>query len=285
MHRVASYSEATKQTRVGILPRDYPKTELTTTLLGLLEESILGTVIKQRREAFKPKFTNCQYKAGFMVINCQDRCTAEWLKKIVPTLKPWENADLKAVDEEQIPRPEVLIAFCPKSAFNDNDTILALIESQNELRTDAWRVLHRRGISQQHVELAFSVDEASMQRLVRANLLINYKFGQIQLRRSGPNRHSGNKKPREDQLCEEAVRSIEAGANRVVVTPSGSHEARHSKTGSAALPNETEQSKPSNTVEYKEAKQKAKPASHAQNTERSIEREPVKPIDKRGGKI
>ena len=190
-HNAVSYSEMVKQTRVGILPVDYPRSELTTTLLGILEESILSTVLQQRREQFKPKFASCQYKAGFMIINCQDQETADWLKQVVPTIKPWEGASLKAVDEEHIPRPEVLVAFLPKSAFNDNDTILALIESQNDLRTDAWRVLNRRDINH-HAELILSVDETSMQKIAASRLVLNFKFGQIKLRKARPSKFSGS---------------------------------------------------------------------------------------------
>ncbi|XP_055527463.1 uncharacterized protein LOC129720077 [Wyeomyia smithii] len=139
------------------MPKEYPTSVLSTTMMELIEESILAKVVEQRKEKFKPKFTNCRFKSEFMVIKCQNEDTAEWLKGIAPKIKPWETADLMVVDSKSIPRPEILAVFFPKSGKNDNETILALIEGHNDIATDSWRVLKRKPIKN-HAQLILSVD-------------------------------------------------------------------------------------------------------------------------------
>ncbi|XP_055526920.1 uncharacterized protein LOC129719551 [Wyeomyia smithii] len=147
-------------------------------MMELVEESILAIVVDKRKEQFKPKFTNCRFRSGFMVIECQNQETADWLKGIVPSIKPWKTADLMVVDSESIPRPEILAVFFPKSEKNDNETILALVEGHNDIATDSWRVLKRKPIKN-HVQLTLSVDEASARKIADWNYKLNYKFGII----------------------------------------------------------------------------------------------------------
>lgn len=55
-----------------------------------------------------------------------------------------------------------------------NENIRAFIESQNsEISTDAWKILNRT-VRNNHVELAFTVDDRSLGQLEDRNLQINY---------------------------------------------------------------------------------------------------------------
>lgn len=185
-HQQPTYSTVAKWVRVGILPKDYPQIQLTVEQLHVVQEAILLKVTQQRRESFKPKFTNCWQRTGHLVVNCQDTETADWLDSVVPTLTLWEAAELTVVDADDIPRLDVLIGFFPQSVNNDNDTIRIFIESQNDgLRTDKWRIIQRKTLYEKHVEWSFTVDEASMQHFKACNFLINYKFGQTSLRKKG----------------------------------------------------------------------------------------------------
>lgn len=186
-----TYSETLKLIRIGILPKNYPKVEFTTTNLELIEQSILGKVIQQRKEQFKPKFANCKFKSGYMVLGCQDKLTADWLKTVVPDLKPWDTADLVVVDEDKIPKPDVLVVLFPKSADNDNDTILGLVESQNDISTDAWRIL-KRSIVKEHIKMLLSIDDASMRKITEWGMKLNYKFGFIYPKKISSNQWHGN---------------------------------------------------------------------------------------------
>lgn len=87
------------------------------------------------------------------------------------------------MDEDKIPRPDELIAFFAWSGKYSNDMILSLIESQNDnIITDAWRIL-RRHIKGDHVELVLTVDDASLRKLRERQFVLNYRYGQILIKK------------------------------------------------------------------------------------------------------
>lgn len=178
-----SYSDMASRSRVGIIPKDYPTTQLSTAQLDVLQEALLLRVEQQRNETVKPKFCNLIYRSGHMVLICKDRGTAEWVKEITPTLNAVESVELVAMDEEKIQRPELIRAFFPLSAKYCDDRIKALIESQNDLKTTNWRVLKRSILNKLHVEWTFTVDGPSMDMLHKSKFILDYRFGEIQLRK------------------------------------------------------------------------------------------------------
>ncbi|KAL9698908.1 hypothetical protein quinque_002349 [Culex quinquefasciatus] len=162
----------------------YPDAELTPEQQEVVKDELLKKVLEQRREQFKPKFVYCKAKAGLVMLLCQEKGTADWVKLTVPTMIPWENAQLSALNEANIPRRDVLRAFFYRSKNDENDTILGYLESQNDnLDTSAWRILRRSVKVNDHVAWLFTVDLASMQLLEERNFVVNYKFGQTMFRR------------------------------------------------------------------------------------------------------
>lgn len=180
----AQYSEVAQYVRVGILPPDYPQRQLTDKQMQTVQEAILYNVTRQQKELFKPKFSNCWQRHGCLVINCQNIQTAEWLENLVSAMKPWEGAELLAIDANNIPRLEVLIGFFPQSVADDDQAIKTYIESQNDgLFTGNWRIIERRVLFENHVEWLFTVDDASMNHFKDNKFHINYKFGQTNIRK------------------------------------------------------------------------------------------------------
>ncbi|XP_053697619.1 uncharacterized protein LOC128744557 isoform X2 [Sabethes cyaneus] len=191
------YRDVVSGVKLGILPRSYPNIELTTQQLIATQNEILIRVEKQRKDTLKPKFGHCAFKSGYLVIFCKNQETATWLKTIVPSLKPWEGAELVAVDEKDIPRPEILIGFFPWSAEDSNERILTLLESQNDgLAVDAWRIL-QRNIVNQHLELIFTVDGVSMNSIKSSEFVLDFKFGNAQIRKKFHKRNQTETKPGE----------------------------------------------------------------------------------------
>lgn len=181
-----SYGEIASRVRVGIMPKKYPAVELSNNQQQVVQEALLLEVIQQRREQFKPKFACCRFRPGFLVLTCQDKHTADWVKNKVPSLSLWEEADLVVVDEDKIPRPDELVSFFAFSAKYSNDMILSLIESQNDnLYTDTWRIL-RRHVKGDHVELVLSVDDSSLRKLGERQFVLNYRYGQILMKKKRP---------------------------------------------------------------------------------------------------
>lgn len=178
------YSEVAGYIRIGVLPEGFPHTELTTQQLIATQNEILKKVAEQRKERIKPKFGNCMFRPGHMIILCKNQDTVDWLKAKISSIKPWENAGLIALEEKDIPRPEILVGFFPRSEKDSNEEILAFVESQNEgLVVDTWRILKRYTVKQHHVELFFTVDAVSMRSLEDCKFTIDYKFGVAYIRK------------------------------------------------------------------------------------------------------
>ena len=184
-HKNQSYSTVAGQVRIGIVPEEYPSVEMSPKQLEDVQEAILSKVILQREGEFKPKFLNCLYRSGYLVLVCENQQTANWLKTITPLTEPWDGAKIIAVDEEKIPRPEVLLAFFPKSAGYKDEKIIELIESQNALKTSSWRILSRTVKNDLHMEWAITVDHASMVELEKTDYCINYKFTKTRIFKAG----------------------------------------------------------------------------------------------------
>lgn len=179
-----SYRDVLNSIKIGILPSSYPNAELTTQQIFATQKAILTKVAEQRKDKIKPKFGNCLFRSGHMIIMCKNQETVTWLKAIIPSIKPWEEASLIAVDENDIPQPEIFVGFFPVSVDDSNEDILAFVESQNEgLNVDAWRILKRHTVKQNHVELILTVDAASMKTLEHCEYTIDYKFGVAYLRK------------------------------------------------------------------------------------------------------
>lgn len=202
-----SYKEALTSVKVGILPKDYPNTELTFEQLMAIQKAVLSNVIHQRKEKIKPKFGNCLIRPGYLIIICKNQETSDWLKNTISNITPWEGAELVAVDENQIPQPETLIGFFPMSAEDSNEEIFALLESQNDgLVVDSWKIFLRKIINKRHVELTFSVDAVSMKTLKECEFVLDYKFGNAPIRKKLP------KKVDTDTMDVEVSESVEANS-------------------------------------------------------------------------
>lgn len=218
-----SYRDVANYVKLGILSTGYPETELTTEQLKTTQKAILAKVVGQRKEQLKPKFGDCVFKSGYLVIVCKNKETADWLKSIVSTITPWPGAELTAVDEKNIPQPEILIGFFPWSTEDKNEEILALLESQNDgLAVDAWRILQRNTISQRHVELVFTVDGASLNSIKQCEFSLDYKFGNATLRKKfrRKNQQEGSERPKHRDENDSHMTREGTGDDKMIVDQS-----------------------------------------------------------------
>lgn len=216
-----SYRDVANYVKLGILPNGYPKIELTTEQLIATQKAILARVAGQRKESIKPKFGNCAFKSGYLVIVCKNQETANWLKDITPSLSPWSGAALTAVDEKDIPQPEIMIGFFPWSAEDSNEEILTLLESQNDgLTVDAWRILQRNIISQRHVELVFTVDGVSLNAIKKSEFSLDFKFGNANLRKKFQKKNlhdDGNERPEQRDVGVSQKTQAGTGDDKMIV--------------------------------------------------------------------
>lgn len=181
-----SFKDVVSEVKVGIVLNGFPNQQMTTVQMDAVQDSLIMKIEQQRHEVVKPKFSKCSYRNGYLVISCKDQVTAEWLKDVTRSLSPWDNAELLAMDEKDIPRPELFHAFFPLSADYSNERLRALIESQNDgINTKGWKILSRSNVNK-HAEWTVNMDEESLKILTERNFVLNYRFGETQLRRIKP---------------------------------------------------------------------------------------------------
>lgn len=213
---IVTFKHMAESVKIGILAKSFPETLLSTDQLTAVQSSVLDEIVLLKEGAVKPKFLSSTFKPGFIVITCADKATADWLKSIVSQLKPWEGADLMAVEEKDIPRPEILVAFFPNSAQESNERILHFIGAQNEgLKVSEWRILNR-GTEKTSANLTFSVDQLSAENLKKRDYVISFKFGLIQLR---PKRSSATPKAEAGETSKEGNKPTSSSPT-VVKAPS-----------------------------------------------------------------
>lgn len=95
-----------------------------------IQEAIVNKILDQEEAAIKPKFLGTIFKAGYMVINCEDEATEEWLIDVVPSLKPWEGTALRALRGKSYqPKTQVFNAYFPGSAEDNSEKILKFIRA------------------------------------------------------------------------------------------------------------------------------------------------------------
>lgn len=220
-----AFSQVLTGVRVGILSAHYPEELLTMEQLSALQEAILDKIVESKAP-IKPKFHSVHNRPGWLALLCVNSETANWLKGVIGEIKPWDTANLRVVEESELPHPEILIAYLPMSKDYTTEKIFGLIEAQNDLSTSNWKVL-RRVTTGQAEEVAISIDHASSVALGKCGHKINYKFGLVQLRPKGKKAQEASKA----EIAQTVPPLIEQGASK----PSSSQVTDHK---GEAVPNE-----------------------------------------------
>lgn len=176
-----TYAKVVSEMSAAIVPSNYPNSRLDENQLTLLQDGILEAIVSIEDSTTEPRFSGIQFKSGYIIVNCDNKETQEWLKKIVPSLKPWEGAELRVATGDEIPKPIVITAFLPMT--EDLEKALALIKNQNRnVNTVAWRTIKSIKEGKGLVVIA-EVDEESMKFISESSFELNFRFGKIKVTR------------------------------------------------------------------------------------------------------
>lgn len=126
------YRQVLDGQKVGVIHKRYPKINFTTKQLKAIQETIIEEILKVEEGSLQPKFLGTIFKTDYLVINCADEAMKEWLCNVVPRFKLWEDADLKVLRGENLPKAQIFNAFFPNSAEDNNEKNLRLIKVQNK---------------------------------------------------------------------------------------------------------------------------------------------------------
>ena len=180
-----TFRQVAESVIIGILPMDYPNNILSVKQLNAVQEEILEMVLRQKEKELKPRFLGSLFRFGWLMVTCGDKATAQWLRKVIGVIKPWEGAQLQAVEASNLPRAQIVFSTFPGSAEMPSDRLLDFIKSQNGgMQTAKWKVIRReaRGTS---AFCTLSVDHVTVDKLKQVGYKVNYKFGHVQLHPKG----------------------------------------------------------------------------------------------------
>ncbi|XP_067615750.1 uncharacterized protein [Eurosta solidaginis] len=117
----------------------------------------------------------CSFRPGWIAYTIHDELIAQWFRLRVSNLRPYD-AFVAVVDENEVPRSELFVAYIPEKRDISTEDLLTIIRKQNsDLRTQDWNVINRaqRGSI---LELNIVIDPFSAKFLKENNCLISYGY-------------------------------------------------------------------------------------------------------------
>uniref|UniRef100_A0A8D9A7T3 DUF4780 domain-containing protein n=1 Tax=Cacopsylla melanoneura TaxID=428564 RepID=A0A8D9A7T3_9HEMI len=211
-----SFANALKSTKVGVLLQNYPEDNLTNDQMANIQSQILDKIAEKEGAPY-PQFSGTAYRPGWLSITCDNSATVDWLKSIIGGIQPSTGANLKVVDEGDLPKSKILSGYFPSSSEEATEKILRLVKAQNQsLTSNEWKVL-RRNNEGTAAHLIMSVDLASVELLKKENYKISYKFGKVALHNKSEPKPQPNVQPPAKANVTSGVEPVKANPK-----PSGS---------------------------------------------------------------
>lgn len=239
-----SYKEVAQATHIAVTPVGYPATTLTTEQLKAVRINLLNLIINLKTPVIRPKYRNCTFKHGYLILACADKATADWTKKAVGEIQPWEGAQLVAMDLADLPKQVLFLGYFQDSLDFSSEDIIRLVQNQNDdFCTETWRVARRTELSKT-IELLIEMDERSAELVAAQHFQLNYTFGKARLRRVTGSTATTDRKDSDaptgkvlselvlqppDRICQES------GTVQTGVSSQPPDQTNHAKTGTVQL--------------------------------------------------
>lgn len=130
------------------------------------------------------RFVRCIHRPGQVVMICADRESADWLRDVVPTLRPWQGAYLKTLDEVDIENTWLCTAFVPDENGQKLtvEKILNRLRVRNQrLKTHLWKVRNSNEM-EKGIYWTFDTDKESAEEIKKLGLQLHFGIGKLQFR-------------------------------------------------------------------------------------------------------
>ncbi|XP_043070694.1 uncharacterized protein LOC122322471 [Drosophila grimshawi] len=172
-----SYADMAKMVKVAVLPVGFARVMLSHGDLSVLEEAIIDEVIASDGDV-AVSFVGIHFRVGFLVIECSDETSADWLRIATSRLQSWKGVPLECKVGDDIPSPHCITLFCPRSAARSTESLLVLLRNQNRIETDTWKVISRRNEGGGAL-LVIGIDELSKNVIVEKGHQVFFRYGTI----------------------------------------------------------------------------------------------------------
>lgn len=164
--------------KLGFISTDRFKS-LTAEHMETLKAAILQAILLYVSPVVGPGFKRCVPRDVWLLLECEDNNTAEWVRSNFEHIKALSKLDVELMEEDEFPRHHIRGIF-PDSSETPCDTILAYINCQNKISTKQWRVAQRTD-QDATTHLALLVDTQSYRTLTAWNGIVKYCYGKIKL--------------------------------------------------------------------------------------------------------
>lgn len=182
---------AEKNIKMAVIPEDYPEVVLDEEQMNLVQSFVLEK-IDLRSEGIKPSFNDCKIESDYLIFDCFNINTKNWLKKTLSE-SPIEGVPLKMISAKEITNfTEVSISIPDKEETPAN--VLKRIENQNEgFKTKLWKVLHSE-LDDEKLTIFLNIDSRSLEKIRRSEFKLGYKFTRVKVELIGedPEKLIGN---------------------------------------------------------------------------------------------
>uniref|UniRef100_A0A1A9WII8 DUF4780 domain-containing protein n=1 Tax=Glossina brevipalpis TaxID=37001 RepID=A0A1A9WII8_9MUSC len=163
--------------QVAIMAKSYPKRLLTNKELEDLQNALAEEMPKNWN--VKMQFQGIQLRPGWLVVDCNNSASAEWLQYMVPRINNWQGPELATCTGQDIPTTPVITMYLPKSRDKTPKNVLNLLNVQNsDLSVSDWILLFYNKQDDGMV-ISIAIDELSLRSIKESKLNINYEHGRI----------------------------------------------------------------------------------------------------------
>ncbi|CAH2034335.1 unnamed protein product, partial [Iphiclides podalirius] len=148
----------------------------------LFEQAVLRAV--DRETSGGPRIKGWTIRAGVIILTCENSATRDWLVARLDDLKPWHGAVLRLVDEKDLPKSVMVVAWIPDTNV-DGKTLLHRLQVQNEeVGCNRWRVVNVKtdGNGQTY---CFALDSLALPNLLKRGCALYLGCRLIQFRVKG----------------------------------------------------------------------------------------------------
>ncbi|XP_030746950.1 uncharacterized protein LOC115875593 [Sitophilus oryzae] len=182
--RPKTESKSAALVKIAAVHAGFPEVKMELEKLEAVQKFILAAYEAIQEGGPQVRFQKFIYKPGFLEITCADDTSATWLKGIIPTLKPWEGASLKALEGEEATMSHVCIVFIPDEDGErlEIKRILNRLRISNRcLKTHLWNVMESEPMDK-GVLWTFSMDKDSREELHKLGMSPFFGFGKLTFR-------------------------------------------------------------------------------------------------------
>lgn len=93
-------------------------------------------------QGYGPKFLDFSHKPGWVLVNCKNQASLNWLVGTAGDIRPWPEATFSIIKESELRKTVTATTVIPKGECESVVQALTLLGAQNkDLNTEVWKTL------------------------------------------------------------------------------------------------------------------------------------------------